>query len=166
MSLTGSVFVSPSDYLRYQCLRGAAGLRQNRGREDVEQRPGGCHCQGRRQRNRLEERGEGSCPYRAAMLQDTKQQGAVQAAGRAVALPGGDPIPCDRSPAFSWGQEGFSQGLSVRPGCVPPTLCSALLAGRSQGVRCAAQPALQVLGEAPPEAPCGQCVLLKHPGPR
>lgn len=63
--------------LRYQRLRGAAGLRQNRGREDVEQRPGGCHCQGRRQRNRLEERGEGSCPYRAVMLKATKQQGAV-----------------------------------------------------------------------------------------
>lgn len=135
-------------------------------RAEAERRLGGCHCQGKRQGSRLEERGEGSCLYRAAMLKDTKQKGAVQAAGRAVALTGGDPITYDRSPAFSWWQEGFSQGLSARPGCVPPTLCSALLAGRSQGVRCAAQPAVQVLGQAPPEAPCGQCFLLKHPGPR
>ena len=64
--------------------------------------------------------------------------------------------------------QGLSQGLwrslSVFPGHLPPALSSALVAGRSQRVCCAAQPQVQVLGSAPPEAPRGGCLLLKHPG--
>lgn len=108
-------------------------------------------------------------PLWAAIPKEAKWECAVQAAGRASAL--AEVTARGGFSTFSWWQQGracprASGKAFLCPLRPPPALSSALPAGGSQGIRRAAQPQVQVLGPAPPEAPRGGSVLLERAGVR
>lgn len=93
------------------------------------------------------------------MPKGTKWESAAQAAGRVWHLLKGPHVAGLFHLLLVVAGQGLSQGLwkslSAFTGHLPPLLSSALLAGRSQGVCCTAQPPIQVLRPSPPAAPCG-----------
>lgn len=127
-----------------------------------EQRVGEHHCTGGRRGCGVEGQGQGASLGSNSKRSKVGTCGAGSASALELTTRGGF------SP-FSWWQQGRACPKACRkaflcPVHPPRALSSALPAGRSQGVRRAAQPQVQVLGPAPPEAPRGGSVLLDRPG--